>query len=66
MKKILIIALLLALAGCSRQVLPEERIEANPQIKAPSHAPQRFIDTEYGVVCYWHTTNRDGISCVKV
>lgn len=61
MKKILIIALLLALAGCSRQVLPEE---VNPQVQKPSTGPEWFIDTEYGVVCYWHY--RDAISCVKV
>lgn len=61
MKKILIIALLFALTGCSRQVLPEE---INPQVLKPSSAPERFIDTEYGVVCYWHY--RDAISCVKL
>lgn len=66
MKKILIVLTLLMLAGCSRQVLPEEQADANPQVEAPTHSVQRFIDTEYGVVCYWHTVNREGISCVKV
>ena len=61
MKKILIVLALLMLAGCSRQVLPNE---VDPQIQKPSSAPERFIDTEYGVVCYWHY--RDAISCVKI
>lgn len=65
MKKILIIAMLLALAGCTRQVLPEEQAEANPQVKEPVKGPTRFVDTEYGVVCYWRQ-GWEGISCVKV
>lgn len=65
MKKILIIAMLLALAGCSRQVLPEEQPEVNPQVREPTKGPIRFVDTEYGVVCYWRVGS-SAISCVKV
>ncbi|QYW01780.1 hypothetical protein PP761_gp09 [Stenotrophomonas phage Paxi] len=65
MKKILIVLALLMLAGCSRQVLPEEQADANPQIKDPSTAPVRYVDNYHGVACYW-LRGYDAISCVKL
>lgn len=64
MKKILLIIAMLMLVACSRQELPHE---VDPQVKAPSAGPERFIDQEHGVVCYSYSFKSVyPISCVKL